>query len=88
MPTPDSTPEAAPQHTPGPWFSDTKYPLQVVSLDGVFVAQVMSSEPDRALIAAAPDLLAALEAILEQSHDPAIERLAKAAIAAVRGEAQ
>lgn len=65
-------------HTPGPWtLGDEDSPL-LLSSDNAYVAQVLSRDEkgalrpsyaaDAALIAAAPDLLAALK-LLEQEGD-------------------
>jgi len=85
-------------HTPGPWtFSEDT--ARIGGADGSPVAQKVYVVADRALIAAAPDLLAALEA-LEASFHPDSERdhyrphrsdeenrvRARAAIAKARGE--
>lgn len=66
------------KHTPGPWtLGDEDSPL-VSSSDGAYVAQVLSRDEngalrpsyaaDAALIAAAPELLAALK-LLEQAGE-------------------
>ncbi|WP_288254055.1 hypothetical protein [uncultured Hydrogenophaga sp.] len=99
------------QHTPGPWFVSKKNPLRViesgpraltlasagttgrgVTLDG---AQC-EAEANARLIAAAPELLAALQEMLAvygndgHFHPPAREamRLASAAIAKATGSQQ
>lgn len=93
-------------HTPGPWtLGDEDSPL-LLSGDGTYVAQVISRDEtgalrpsyaaDAALIAAAPDLLAALQYALERfecipEHRDEIglyrtgARLARAAIAKATG---
>ena len=51
------------QHTPGPWILwGNAEPSQVISADGVFVAQTLggNDEANARLISAAPDLLVAL----------------------------
>lgn len=56
-------------HTPGPWRIDASYPTVDVVTGGVTVCQVLSTGGwDRHLIAAAPDLLAACEAVLDRSE--------------------
>ena len=85
------------QHTPGPWTMDRGTPLVVMDRRGAYVAQcdgisatIGSTEEMIAnanLIAAAPDLLAALKAIVGEcdggTHDGGTigMNLARAAIA-------
>ncbi len=85
------------KHTPGPWHVDAQY---ICRADGVAIADVWQSmevsgedtEANARLIAAAPDLLTALEELLpyvtgsmRSTTDPLVEA-ARAAIAAARGE--
>ena len=88
------------QHTPGPWEVEDGY--AIVSTEGEFIASCNESDDncnaDAALIAAAPDLLAALE-IAEgrlmcidaqkldtvARNDDVIDRI-RAAIAKAKGE--
>ena len=50
-------------HTPGPWFIDSGMPDVIVDDEGGVIAENVH-ELDTRLIAAAPDLLEALELIL------------------------
>jgi hypothetical protein len=59
-------------HTPGPWFvvAPDNHPFQIVrplTQISETIAQVYESEADARLIAAAPDLLTALEALIADS---------------------
>lgn len=82
-------------HTPGPWLlngvmaMDT--PLWIVSIPGeqarIEVADYSAeSEGNARLIAAAPDLLAALEQVLALSPHFAIAVVCNSAIAKARGD--
>lgn len=51
------------QHTPGPWLHQPDQEKIVSSSGQTIVYELNSSEEDARLIAAAPDLLAALEQI-------------------------
>jgi len=91
------------QHTPGPWKINKKYSFSVETLsDGQGINIIAEcSDPDgirsagedsanAKLIAAAPDLLAALEAMIakiDADKLPISCSLARAAIAKARGEA-
>ena len=92
------------KHTPGPWFVDHKSPFLVRAgddIDGRHIAHIGPAnytprfdvdEPNAHLIAAAPDLLEALEYCLDCLGDefalPAdCQSNARAAIARARGEA-
>ncbi len=102
------------KHTPGPWFVDHKSPFLVRAgddIDGRHIAHIGPAnytprfdvdEPNAKLIAAAPDLLDALEGMLEiygvreqhMSREPFASSTevdccnqARAAIARARGEA-
>jgi hypothetical protein len=80
------------KHTPGPWtqqpYSDRM--VEVFAANGTHIANVMGDNHDSnaALIAAAPDLLEALEWISENhyAHHDIMVEVARAAIAAARGE--
>ncbi len=88
------------KHTPGPWFVTGNMTLYVESRIGGGLAQEIAAvgptEADSGygpqqranadLIAAAPDLLRALECLLEMGHAKAGD-LARAALAKARGEA-
>ena len=68
------------KHTPGPWelFESTKYSKSLFSHDGAFIASIDGGKPGEVsidemqansrLIAAAPDLVWALERMLRE-HD-------------------
>jgi hypothetical protein len=77
------------QHTPGPWFVGRRYYLrpwvvQAADYDaGVATIARAWHEPDAALIAAAPDLLAACEAMIS-AHDRENEWDANYAIGKMR----
>ena len=81
------------QHTPGPWSWDLGEPLQAA--DGIIVNSLTRPpeirEANRRIVAAAPDLLAALKDILEQHSGGALgnrlENNARAALAKATGEA-
>ena len=89
------------KHTPGPWFVDHKSPFLVRAgddIDGRHIAHIGPAnytprfdvdEPNAKLIAAAPDLLEALEGLLASVdhglYGIAISR-ARKAIARARGE--
>ena len=90
------------QHTPGPWEAkeytnsritggygvfarDSNIPI----VEGAYGEDIATADANTRLIAAAPDLLAALEAVLDKPDDvtvyEAIER-ARAAIRKAKGE--
>jgi hypothetical protein len=82
------------QHTPGPWkverINDTNY---VMGRVGHVIAEVPAdrnykakADVNAALIAAAPDLLAALEAVLDMPNNSLALYEARAAIAKAKGE--
>lgn len=67
------------EHTPGPWTiaerskfdRDDEPSFEIVADDAAaFVAALVPNEADARLIAAAPDLLAALEALVEKGETP------------------
>lgn len=88
------------KHTPGTWFVTGNMTLYVEArIGGGLVQEVAAVGPTEAdsgygpqqranadLIAAAPDLLRALECLLEMGHAKAGD-LARAAIAKARGDA-
>lgn len=94
---------AAPQHTPGPWTVSNRE-ITGPQDSGVIVARlpewgILADNPDPApanarLIAAAPELLAALKVMTLtpgilahlEAHDPMALKQARAAIAKVTGE--
>jgi hypothetical protein len=85
-------------HTPGPWHVEHGETTETLIVDSqsVFVAEAAEDmEADARLIAAAPDLLAALERIeahgreWDRSHlheHECYEDIARAAIAKVKGQ--
>lgn len=81
-------------HTPGPWFIVQGPSVFVTRLDGAHIAKIGAAENMRAsarLIAAAPDLLAALRSLLAAGTDRssaewiAAEEQARTAISRVEG---
>ena len=77
-------------HTPGPWKinNDELLSTHGVYGDGFFIAEVILAE-DAHLIAATPELLDALERILEQAEQyghKSENDAARAAIAKAKGE--
>jgi len=82
------------KHTPGPW-NRIKGDRNVYSAAGTVCktpailgggSAATNWEANARLIAAAPDLLEALECLIKSDHDDVIE-MARAAIARARGEA-
>lgn len=85
-------------HTPGPWFSVSTHDRPNIMTDGGFLiaeTRGINCEANARLIAAAPDLLAALEEI-EYLDQPLVRgqprrvticEIARAAIAKATGEA-
>lgn len=81
------------KHSPGPWFVSDEYTGIVVDSDGLRVAAAYKDKPyephDARLIAAAPELLEALERIINDDR-AAVDRddylFAKEAIAKAKGE--
>ena len=76
------------QHTPGPWVRD--FEDDVLSADGDLVAAVYAGDLDEQednarLIAAAPDMLAALELIAASGQRNAAYDACVAAIAKAKG---
>jgi len=71
------------KHTPGPWFS-TEDNL-VLTADHTEIAEVFNGEGNVLLIAAAPELLAALEALVERGTDSPVHMAAEAAIVKALG---
>ena len=86
------------QHTPGPWYLNSRG--WVVQSTGDIVTRLECSnnkEADARLIAAAPELLAALESVLPDlehyvaTHGPGPDKrlaIARAAIAKAKGGAE
>ena len=82
------------KHTPGPWGVTRLQGVEYVTIDGgrVSVARVSAlktGEANARLIAAAPELLAALELALiaiDEDAAPKVAGMARAAIAKARGE--
>ena len=87
-------------HTPGPWVpcdTDSEHTTLISGNDGsgatrnggIYIARVQGPDnrANARLIAAAPDLLAALEALRDRGHTEATWFLAKKAIAKARGAA-
>ena len=85
------------KHTPGPWthegqgditgIEDNGFGRGPVDVCSVYLRTVEGRhEANARLIAAAPDLLEALECLIKSDHDDVIE-MARAAIARARGEA-
>lgn len=87
-------------HTAGPWQvvdgnSTTLYIDDAFGIDGgrdYYLAELRHGDPDELaanarLIAAAPLLLEALQAIAQGSHDPQAVKFARAAIASATGAA-
>ena len=84
------------KHTPGPWslYDDSNdgktNRIEIVAI-GKTIAHIYHSVkeedlPNARMIAAAPELLAALERIAELSYDSEATRVAREAIAKARGE--
>ena len=84
------------EHTPGPWIAnrmscqtdDHTFNSEVLAVDGECVASLLR-KPDSQLIAAAPELLAACEAIVDARSESELNYaavLASAAIACAKGE--
>jgi len=59
------------KHTPGPWtlLNDEKYPDAVIDSNGEFVCDTGGNLHNARLIASAPDLLAALEGLVQTFVD-------------------
>ena len=82
------------KHTPGPWVTTPEPNGIEWSVDaGKWGIATCAAEPgdgtteaNARLIAAAPDLLTALERIAELSYDSEATRVAREAIAKARGE--
>lgn len=63
------------KHTPGPWAVDiTTVTTTVRAADGKSVARCYQGNHDAALIAAAPDLIAALDYLLQVTIDEPLAR--------------
>lgn len=75
-------------HTPGPWYtaSTGNYQGLVISeTTGENVAVTYNGDADAALVASAPELLDALESVVDDLF-PDQQRRARAAIAKAKGE--
>ncbi len=89
QPEPEPAKTAVSKHTPGPWRA---MPYRKVNgADGVEVCALQSRKIEVAdanahLIAAAPDMLEALENLVEQIDDVALTAKATAAIKKARGQ--
>ncbi len=88
------------EHTKGPWHVEpdlTGGKPSVRTNSGSVIATMTTTdvnpvtrahdEANARLIAAAPELLEALERILGESHNPVVERIAQDAIKAAKGDA-
>ena len=77
------------KHTPGPWFVEENEMMgrDIVSGDKLAIVCTQVYSPvDAAIIAAAPDLLAALQSMLEGNHNQQdVREAARAAIAKATG---
>lgn len=73
------------EHTPGPWYWHRGPGPNVYAEDGTEIGQINFSV-DGDLIAAAPDLLAALELLLPYLEDCRMHIEARDAIAKARGK--
>ena len=77
------------EHTPGPWKISLSREGLTISFRQWDIAHILGqgrkADANACLIAAAPALLEALEKIYDESRDPNIERLARAAIEATKG---
>ena len=87
------------QHTPGPWTHEGQGDITGIENDPgngcvgkvdvacVYLRTVPGrNESNARLIAAAPEMLRALRAIVEESNDPGAVDFARAAIAKAEGE--
>jgi len=83
------------QHTPGPWrIGDAGFTVFGPPKPGALPETIapVKNRANARLIAAAPDLLAALEALLDRDPAPPLEKIgavyvnARAAIAKARGQ--
>jgi hypothetical protein len=72
------------EHTPGPWHWHRGPGPNIYAEDGTEIGQINFSV-DGELIAAAPDLLAACEALASGRNNDAFD-LARAALAKARGK--
>ncbi len=85
------------KHTPGPWrFKKNGRDTYILSgpdgvgpteLAKVRAANSLPVEKNAALIAAAPEMLAALEAFIDEANTRDVRAMARAAIARARGKA-
>ncbi len=72
-------------HTPGPWHTTGTQHEEVRNGDGFLVCKARTD--DARLIAAAPDLLEALEDLLPLLEDRRLQNKARAAVAKATGQA-
>jgi hypothetical protein len=73
------------KHTPGPWYYHRQSSPNIYAEDGTQIGGANVVD-DGLLIAAAPDLLAALEHLVEQVDDVAMTEHSRNAIKKARGE--
>lgn len=84
-------------HTPGPWGWDSRngnWYLLTFAADAPhhIVAELKTpldgmGEADRSAIASVPDMIEALQYIVQHETDPILERTARSALLKARGEA-
>jgi hypothetical protein len=78
------------KHTPGPWTWNGTFPIRIIDAEGFVVCDgIIPREEDNArLIAAAPDLLAALKYLLDNQGDYSSDGIAlcRKAIAKAEGK--
>lgn len=72
------------KHTPGPWTADGEDSDWEINFNGISIAEVYD-EADARLIAAAPDMLAALEAVEADYIKADLRVIVRAAIAKAKG---
>lgn len=76
-------------HTPGPWRvidDGSVVGVQMGLAGGFLIDSKANPDANARLIAAAPDLLDALQRIRESSGDPIIENICNSAIAKAEGQ--
>ena len=71
-------------HTPGPWTADGHF-IEATSDRTIAFLCDDATDDDARLIAAAPELLEALERIVKETATSHVTKAAKAAIAKARG---
>lgn len=88
---------SAMKHTPGPWRVESGPYYRAIRVDGEVIADMRQigrsfNESNAQLIAAAPELLEALELLVDNPYregtesDERLRRIARAAIAKAKGE--